>query len=77
MPSQVNPEITDAIANTNTEVIGMSPAVAVSYLYQATAQALANAAHNATQAQRNGEILDNATTATGVAIIQSLAPKGK
>ena len=75
MPGSVDPAITDAIADANTEVVGMSPAVAVSFVYQATAQALANAAHNATQAQRSGQILDQATTATGVAIIAALAPK--
>ena len=75
MPTSVSPEIVDSIADTNTEVIALAPAVAVANLYQATSQALSNAAHNATQAQRNAEILDNATTATGVAMIQALAKK--
>jgi hypothetical protein len=49
------------------EVLGTSPAVAMSNLYQATAQALANAAHNATNAQQQGYVTSQAATVVGVA----------
>ncbi len=51
-PTAVNDQITDSVTQANTKVLGDAPAVAVGNLYQATAQALANAAHNATKAQQ-------------------------
>ena len=53
--------------------MGVSPAVALGNLYQATAQALANAAHNATAAQQQMWITAQATTTAGVALIYSQA----
>lgn len=41
-------------------------------LYQATAQALGNAAHNATQAQQQTNISAQAATTQGVALLYSL-----
>jgi len=72
MASQVNSQITDSITQTNTEVLGNASAVALGNLYQATAQALANAAHNATTAQQQTNILAQAATAQGVALILSI-----
>ncbi len=54
------------------EVIGIGSAVAMSNLYQATAQALANAAHNATVAQQQGYIAAQAATTAGVNMLLSL-----
>jgi hypothetical protein len=59
----VNSQITDAVTQANVKVLGDAPAMAVSLLYQATAQALANAAHNATTAQQQTNILAQAVTA--------------
>ena len=53
-PTAVNSQITDAVTQTNVKVLGDAPAMAMGNLYQATAQALANAAHNATTAQQQG-----------------------
>lgn len=75
MADRVNSLITDAISQAGLAVVGMAPAVAMGYLYQATAQALGNAAQNATTAQQNANIVDNATTSTGVALIVARAPK--
>lgn len=75
MAATVNSQVTDSITQAGLEVVGMAPAVAMGYLYQATAQALANAAQNATTAQHNANIIDNATTSTGTAIIYAMAPK--
>lgn len=62
-PTAVNDQITDAVTQSNVKVLGDAPAVAVAALYQATAQALSNAAHNATAAQQNASILAQAVTA--------------
>lgn len=69
MPETVNPQITDAVTQANTNVLGDAPAMAMGNLYQATAQALANAAHNATTAQQNANTILQATTTQGVALL--------
>jgi len=74
-PTAVNDQITDAITQVNLMSIGVAPGQAMGLLYQATAQALANAAQNATTAQAQSNILYDAATSAGSAIILSLAPK--
>ncbi|HAA22720.1 MAG TPA: glycerol-3-phosphate dehydrogenase [Cytophagales bacterium] len=71
-PTSVNSQITDSVTETNTEVLGNAPAMAMANLYQATAQALANASHNATVAQQQNNILAQAVTTQGVAMLYSL-----
>jgi hypothetical protein len=68
----VNSQITDAVAQANVKVIGDAPAIAMGNLYQATAQALANAAHNATNAQQQAYVTSQAATTMGVATLYSL-----
>ncbi|WP_430412692.1 RebB family R body protein [Kordia sp.] len=53
----VNSQITDAVTQANTKVLGESPAESLGNLAIATSQALQNAAHNAT----TGEIPSEAT----------------
>jgi hypothetical protein len=72
-PTSVNSQITDSITQANVEVLGVAPAVAMGNLYQAIAQALANAAHNATAAQQQSYITAQAATAAGVAQIYAAA----
>jgi hypothetical protein len=72
MATTVNSQIIDSITQTNTAVLGDAPAVAMANLYQATAQALANAAHNATEAQQQGNILAQAVTVQGVNMLYSI-----
>jgi hypothetical protein len=67
--SIVNPQITDAVTQTNVKILGDAPGMAMGLLYQATAQALANAAHNATTAQQNANTILQATTTQGVALL--------
>ncbi len=62
-PTAVNNQITDSVTQANVKVLGDAPAMALSMLYQATAQALANAAHNATTAQQQTNILSQSVTA--------------
>ncbi len=73
MASTVNTQITDSITEVNTAVLGCAPAIAMDTLYQATAQALGNAAHNATVAQQQGTILAQAATTQGVKLLYSIS----
>ena len=71
-PTAVNDQITDSVTQANTKVLGDAPAVAVGNLYQATAQALANAAHNATNAQQQSYVTAQSATTMGVATLYSI-----
>lgn len=71
-PTSVNSQITDAVTQANIEVVAIAPAIAMANLYQATSQALGNASHNATTAQQQTNILAQAATTAGVALLYSL-----
>ncbi|MBL9101224.1 MAG: RebB family R body protein [Myxococcales bacterium] len=71
-PTSVNSQITDSVTQANLQVLGTAPAVAMGNLFQATAQALANAAHNATMAQQQLYVTAQAATTMGVALLYSL-----
>jgi Killing trait len=62
----VNSLITDSITQINTKVLGDAPVVAMGNLFQATEQALENAAHNAANSQQQSVVTteqDQAVTA--------------
>ncbi|WP_203293077.1 RebB family R body protein [Maricaulis parjimensis] len=65
----VNPQITDAVTQANVKVVGDAPEMAMGNLYQATGQALGNAAHNATNAQQNQNVLEQASSTQGVSTL--------
>lgn len=71
-PTAVNSQITDSVTQANVQVVGVAGANALGNLYQATAQALANAAHNATVAQQQNNITAQAATTAGVALLYSI-----
>ncbi|HAA22722.1 MAG TPA: glycerol-3-phosphate dehydrogenase [Cytophagales bacterium] len=71
-PTAVNSQITDSVTQANTKVLGDAPAVAMGNLYQATAQALGNAAHNANTAQQQTNIAAQAATTQGVATLYAI-----
>lgn len=71
-PTGVNDQTTDSIARTNVTVVATSPAMAMANLYQATAQALALAAHNAAEAQQQMYVTAQAATTMGVALLYSI-----
>jgi hypothetical protein len=71
-PTAVNDQITDSVTQANVNVLGDAPAIALGNLYQATAQALANAAHNATNNQQQSYITMQAATTQAVATLYSL-----
>ncbi len=72
-PTSVNNMITDSVSQANVKVLGDAPAIAMGNLYQATSQALANAAHNATSAQQQNNVAAQAATTMGVATLYSLS----
>jgi hypothetical protein len=71
-PTAVNDQITDSVTQANTKVLGDAPAIAMGNLYQATAQALANTAHNVSAAQQQSFVLAQAATTMGVATLYAL-----
>lgn len=71
-PEEVNPAVTDAVTQANAKVVAEAPAIALSNLYQATAQAIGNAAHNATSAQQQTAVTAQAATTMGVATLYAL-----
>ncbi len=71
-PTTVSSQITDSVTQTNTKVLGDSPAMALSNLYQATAQALSNAAHNATTTQQQTNVTAQTATTMGVATLYAI-----
>ena len=71
-PTAVNSQITDSISQVNTKVVGDSPAMAMGNFFQATAQAMANAAHNATTSQQQSNITAQASTTMGVTTLYSI-----
>ena len=71
-PTFVNDQVINSVTAVNTKVLGDAPAIAMGNLYQATAQALANAAHNATNAQQQSYVTSQAATTIGVATLYAL-----
>lgn len=71
-PTAVNSQITDSVTQSNVQVVADAPAVAMGNLFQATAQALGNAANNATSAQQQAAVTAQAATTMGVATLYSL-----
>jgi len=71
-PTAVNSQITDSISQVNTKVLGDAPAVAMGNLFVATGQALANAAHNATNNQQQSYVTMQASTTQGVSTLLAI-----
>lgn len=71
-PTAVNSQITDSVTQANVKVLGDAPAVAMGNLFQASAQALANAGHNVTNAIQQSYVTAQAATTMGVATLYSL-----
>lgn len=71
-PTAVNSQITDSVTQANVKVLGDAPAMAMGNLFQATSQALSNAAHNATTAQQQAAVTAQAATTMGVATLYSV-----
>lgn len=75
-PTPINSQITDAISQVNVKVLGDAPAVAMGNLFLASAQALSNAAHNATNSQPNTDSTFQAASAHGASLLYSSMATG-
>jgi hypothetical protein len=75
LPTAVNNQITDSVTEIKAITSSDAPVIAAGSLIQATAQALANAIHNATPAQEHDNTTVHAATgAGGVAPCSSKVP---
>ena len=72
MSDQVNPQITDAVTQTNVNVVGEAPAMAMGSLYQTAAMASSVSLQNAVAAQQAQQMLSEAVANQGVMQIYSL-----
>ncbi len=68
----VNYHVTDSVAQANTKVIGVAPAMATGNLFQASAQSLGLAALNATQAQQQNNINAQASSTVGLTTLYTV-----
>ena len=71
-PTALNSQITDAVTQANVKVLGDAPAMAIGNFYNATGQALSNAAHNAASLQQQTNVTAQAATTMGVTTLLSL-----
>jgi Killing trait len=62
----VNPQITDAITQTNVKVLAEAPAMAMGSLYQTIGNSVAMAAANAVYAQQQANVTYQAATTMSV-----------
>ncbi len=72
--SSSNNQIVDSVSQTAVITLGSSPNVAISLLYQAVAQAMGNAANNATLLQQQGSTVTIAVASTACALILAQKP---
>ncbi|NEO78748.1 RebB family R body protein [Moorena sp. SIO4G3] len=72
MAEQVNTAITDAVTQVNLKVVGESPALSLSNLYQTISQSLSLSAQNGTMTQQQGQVLQETITTQGVHMIYAI-----
>lgn len=72
LPTAVNSQITDSVTQGNVKVLGDSPALSLSNLYQVISQSLGLAAQNSVFAQQHTNIVHQAATTQGVNLIYSI-----
>lgn len=71
-PTSVNSRITDAVTQSNVNVLGVAGAVAMGSIYQSAAHSMSIAFENAVQAQRQAAICAQAATNQGVIQLYSV-----
>ncbi|MEH0069651.1 RebB family R body protein [Pannonibacter sp. Pt2-lr] len=71
-PTTVNPMITDAVTQSNVKVVGRSPAVAISTLYQSMVHSTGILFENAVAAQQQQNSLAQAAANQGIMQIYTL-----
>jgi hypothetical protein len=75
-PTTVNPQITDAVTQTNVSTVGQAPAVALGQLLQSTSHALSLLLLNASHAQQQTAITAQAATTASVQALLGLGEGG-
>lgn len=65
----VNPQITDAVTQTNVKVLGEAPAEALGMAFQSMSNAVSLSLENATQTQGGMQQVANASTSSIVTLI--------
>ena len=63
---QVNGQVTDAVTQTNLQVVADSPAMAMGSLYQTVSNSVAMAAANAVYAQQQANVTYQASTTMAI-----------
>jgi hypothetical protein len=69
---KVESVVTDAVTQANLIVVGTAPAMAMASLYQTLANSVALASINAVHAQQQANMIHQAATAQGIALLLSL-----
>jgi len=72
LPTPVNGQITDAVTQTNVQVLGQAPAMAMGAIYQSLAHATGILFQNAVNEQQQATILAQAAASQGVIQIYSV-----
>jgi hypothetical protein len=72
LDTALNSQITDSVTQANVKVLGDSPALSLSNLYQAISQSLGLSAQNSVFAQQHANIIHQAVTTQGVNLIYSV-----
>jgi hypothetical protein len=72
----VNPQITDAVTQTNVKVVGEAPAEALAVATQAMAHAMGLAMENASQTQGGMQQVNNTATGAIIALITQAGASG-
>jgi hypothetical protein len=75
--NNVNPLITDSLAQNSASVVGSSPTVAMSFFYQAAGQAYAITMQNAASNQQNLNALNTPIVTNAVTAITNAGSGGK
>lgn len=72
----VNSQITDAVTQSDTAVIGLSPSLSLSFTYAAAAQSISRLMSNAVTTQHGSQICREAATAVTCAMILAFGMAG-
>ena len=73
-PTTVNPQITDAITQTNVQVLGEAPTQAMGSLYQTIGNSVAMGASNAVYAQQQANVTYQTSSTVAVTKLLSINP---
>ena len=74
-PQQVNPQITDAVTQTNVKIVGESPWEALGVAYQALAHSTSLSMENAMQTQGGMQQVGNSATSVICTMLLKVEPK--